>query len=119
MRSLLILGGLLPGAPPPANAGPENTGPATDTVAIADLHDGTTATITGIVDRITGADTFRLRDDSGSVLVHIGPGIVPFDTGETVTLRGIVDRDFGRLAVYARDATRADGSRVTFDHPYE
>ncbi|MEY4984185.1 MAG: hypothetical protein RIR62_2451 [Pseudomonadota bacterium] len=85
------------------------------TVAIGDLRYGTSATVTGVVDRITDEDEFRLRDDSGSVLVYIGPGIVPFDTGETVTISGIVDRDFGRLEIYAREGLRADGSRVTFD----
>ncbi len=112
MRSLLILGGLLAGAPALANT-------ASTPIAIADLQYGTTATIAGVVDRITDEDEFRIRDDSGSVLVYIGPGIVPFDTGERVTVSGIVDRDFGRLEVYAREATRADGSRVTFDHRYE
>lgn len=112
MRSVLLLSGLL-------TAGPALATTAATTVAIDDLQYGTTATISGVVEQITDEDEFRLRDDSGSVLVYIGPGIVPFNTGETITLSGIVDRDFGRLEVYARDAVRADGSRVTFTHQYE
>ena len=49
----------------------------------------------------------------------LGPGIVPFDLGEQITVNGIVDREFGRMEVYARDAVRADGSKVTFSHQYE
>lgn len=87
-----------------------------NTTAIGDLRAGTTATITGTVEAITDEDEFRLADASGSVTVYIGPGIVPFDTGEELTVNGIVDREFGRLEVYARSATRADGSTVAFDH---
>ena len=112
MRNVLLLAGLLVAAPAFANTAPT-------TVAIGDLQYGTTATISGVVDQITDEDEFRIRDDSGAVLVYIGPGIVPFDTGETITLSGIVDRDFGRLEVYAREAVRADGTRVTFSHQYE
>ena len=108
MRAFLVATGLLLAGPAVAN-----------TVAIGDLQYGSTATISGVVDRITDEDEFRLRDDSGSVLVYIGPGIVPFDTGEAITVSGIVDRDLGRLEVYAREATRADGTKVTFDHRYE
>lgn len=112
MRSVLLLAGLLAAGPVLANT-------AAPTVAIGDLQYGTTATISGVVEQITDEDEFRLRDESGSVLVYIGPGIVPFNTGETITLSGIVDRDFGRLEVYAREAVRADGSRVAFSHQYE
>ena len=108
MRAFLVTTGLLLAGPAVAN-----------TVAIGDLQYGTTATISGVVDRITDEDEFRLRDDSGSVLVTIGPGIVPFDTGEAITVSGIVDREFGRLEVYAPQATRADGTEVTFDHRYD
>jgi uncharacterized protein YdeI (BOF family) len=88
-------------------------------IPIDQLSNGMTATISGKVDRITDEDEFVLSDASGSVLVYIGPGIVPFDVGETLTLNGIVDRELGRLEVYAREARRADGSVVTFDHRYE
>ena len=108
MRSLLVLTGFLVAGPALAN-----------TVAIGDLQYGTSATISGVVEQITDEDEFRLRDDSGSVLVYIGPGIVPFDTGEAITVSGIVDREFGRLEVYAREAVRADGSMLTFTHQYE
>jgi hypothetical protein len=86
------------------------------TTPIADLRAGTTATISGTVEAITDEDEFRLADASGTVIVYIGAGIVPFDTGEQLTVNGIVDRELGLLELYARTATRADGSVVTFDH---
>lgn len=90
-----------------------------ETTLISDLRYGSTATISGTVERITDEDEFRITDASGSVTVYIGPGIVPFDLGEQITVNGIVDREFGRMEVYARDAVRADGSKVTFSHQYE
>lgn len=90
-----------------------------DTTPIADLRYGSTATISGTVDRITDEDEFRITDASGSVTVYIGPGIVPFDIGEQITVNGIVDRDLGRMEIYAREAVRADGSKLSFTHQYE
>lgn len=89
------------------------------TTPIADLRNGQTVTVNGTVEAITDEDEFRLADESGSIRVYIGPGLVPFDTGEKITVNGIVDRDFGRLEIYARQATRADGTVVTFDHRYD
>ena len=89
------------------------------TTLIADLRYGSTATISGTVERITDEDEFRITDASGSVTVYIGPGIVPFDIGEQITVNGIVDRDLGRMEIYAREAVRADGSKLSFTHQYE
>lgn len=86
------------------------------TTAISALQSGQTATISGKVEAITDEDEFRLVDASGSIIVDIGGGIVPFNTGEEVTLDVIVDRDGGWLEVYARSATRADGTVLTFEH---
>ncbi|MBA4351078.1 MAG: hypothetical protein C0427_07515 [Rhodobacter sp.] len=95
-------------------------GPAlADTTLIADLRYGSTATISGTVERITDEDEFRITDASGSVTVYIGPGVVPFDIGEQITVNGIVDREFGRMEIYAREAVRADGSKLSFTHQYE
>lgn len=90
-----------------------------NTTDISALVVGTTATISGTVERITDQDEFRLADASGAVSVYIGPTIVPFDVGEAITVNGIVDRDFGTLEIYARQVTRADGSVLVFDHRYD
>ena len=88
-------------------------------VPIDSLQNGMTATVAGTVERITDEDEFRLTDASGSITVYIGPQIVPFDVGETVTVEGIVDRDGLGLELYAREAVRADGSVLQFSHSYE
>jgi len=90
-----------------------------NTTPIGDLRNGMTATISGTVEAVTDEDEFRLVDASGSVIVYVGPNLVPFDTGEKITVNGIVDRELGGLEVYARTATRADGSVVTFNHSYD
>jgi uncharacterized protein YdeI (BOF family) len=105
MRALLIVPALIFAAPAFAA-----------TTLVSDLRIGQTATITGVVEAITDEDEFRLTDASGSVIVYIGGGIVPFNTGERVTIDGLVDRELGQIEVYARSAVRADGSSVSFDH---
>jgi uncharacterized protein YdeI (BOF family) len=105
MKAFLTLALVIAGTPALANV-----------TEISALQVGTNATISGVVERITDEDEFRLADSSGSVLVYIGSNIVPFNVGETITIEGIVDRDFGVLEVYAREATRADGSTLVFDH---
>ncbi|MEM7641666.1 MAG: hypothetical protein AAF366_03985 [Pseudomonadota bacterium] len=86
---------------------------------IEDLTRNSMFTAQGRVDRITDEDEFRLADETGGIRVYVGPNLVPADVGEAVTVEGFVDRDFGRLEVYARSLTRADGSVVTFDRRYD
>lgn len=90
-----------------------------ETTPISQLQLGDTVTISGTVQRITDEDEFRLVDSTGSVLVYIGPNIVPFDVGESLTVNGIVDREMGQMEIYARSAKRADGKKVVFDHRYD
>jgi uncharacterized protein YdeI (BOF family) len=86
---------------------------------IGDLERGTMVTVAGEIERILDTDEFRLRDDSGAIRVCVGPNWVPAPVGESVTVSGFVDNDFGRLELYARTLTRADGSVVEFEHRYE
>ncbi len=90
-----------------------------NSVAIADLLYGQTATVTGTVQNIPDEDEFRIKDASGAILVYIGPNIVPFDVGETITVTGRVDREMGQLELYARNAVRTNGTKFSFDHHYE
>jgi uncharacterized protein YdeI (BOF family) len=92
------------------------SGPVTP---IGDLQRGSMVTVQGTVERITDEDEFRLADASGSVRVYVGPNWVPANVGEAVTVDGFVDDDLGPLEIYARSLTRADGTVVTFDRPYE
>lgn len=86
---------------------------------IGDLQRGTSVTVTGTVDRILDEDEFRLADETGRVRVYVGPNIVPANTGDEVTVRGIVDDDLLRLEIYAREMVLPDGTTVTFDRSYE
>lgn len=91
----------------------------TTTSAIADVQRGTIVAVQGTVERITDTDEFQLADESGSIAIYVGPTWVPVDVGEVVTVRGFVDDDPGPREIYARELTRADGSRVQFDHRYD
>jgi uncharacterized protein YdeI (BOF family) len=92
---------------------------AKDVTPIADATRGTMVTLQGTVERITDEDEFRLTDATGSIRVYVGPNWVPANVGEAVTVTGFVDDDLGQMEVYAREMTRADGSKVTFDLRYE
>lgn len=86
---------------------------------IADLKRGMEATISGTVERITDEDEFRLRDATGAVRIYIGPNAMPVAVGDAISVTGLVDDGFGRMEVYAKSLTLADGSSVTFSHNYD
>jgi len=102
-----------------ALAGPVLAQADTSIMPINDVERGTMVTLQGVVDRIHDTDEFRLRDASGSIKVYVGPNWVPADVGETVTVHGFVDDDFGPREIYARTLTRADGSVIAFDQRYD
>jgi len=83
---------------------------------IGDIQRGMSVTLKGEVTRITDEDEFRMRDDTGSVLVYIGwRNRVMVKTGETVIVRGFVDddlQDFFRPEVYAQDIERENGAII-------
>ena len=91
-----------------------------DITPIAEAQRGTMVTVQGTVERITDEDEFRLTDATGSILVYVGPNLVPADVDEAITVSGFVDDDlFGPKEIYARELTRADGSVVTFRNSYQ
>jgi uncharacterized protein YdeI (BOF family) len=92
---------------------------ANDLTPVGDVERGTMVTVAGDVQRITDTDEFRLSDDTGSIKVYVGPNWVPVAVGESVTVSGFVDNDFGRLELYARTLIRADGTVVQFEHRYD
>ncbi|WP_298913991.1 NirD/YgiW/YdeI family stress tolerance protein [uncultured Algimonas sp.] len=93
--------------------------PSGETVTpIRSVQRGTSVVLQGTVDRILDEDEFRLRDDSGHIKVYVGPNLVPAQTGDRVTVRGLVDDD-NRREVYAREMVLSDGSTVVFDRRYE
>lgn len=84
---------------------------------VSTLIPGQQVTLAGTVDRITDEDEFLLRDATGTVLVYVGPNLVPATEGEQVTVSGRVDDD-GPLEIYATTILRADGTRVALPHAY-
>lgn len=87
---------------------------AAPVTSVADARPGMLVTVTGIVSQITDEDEFLLADPSGSILIYVGPDMVPAAQGETVVVTGLVDDDPGPPEIYAQSLTRADGSVVTF-----
>lgn len=85
---------------------------------IADLKPETRVIVSGVVDRITDEDTFILRDETGEIKVYIGPNLVPFDTGSSVTVHGIVDDDLVP-EIYANRLETTDGQVIDLDLSYE
>lgn len=90
--------------------------PAEEFTSIGDIQRGMSVTLKGEVARITDEDEFRLRDDTGSVLIYIGwRNRVMVKTGETVIVRGFVDddlQDFFRPEVYAQEIVRENGEVI-------
>jgi hypothetical protein len=64
-----------------------------DITPIAEAQRGTMVTVQGTVERITDEDEFRLTDATGSILVYVGPNLVPADVDEAITVSGFVDDD--------------------------
>lgn len=93
---------------------------AVEATPIGEAQRGTMVTVKGTVEQITDEDEFRLVDASGSILIYVGPNLVPAEVGEAVTVNGFVDDDvIGAKEIYARTLTRADGTVVRFDMSYE
>lgn len=86
---------------------------------IGEVKRGTMVTVAGNIERILDSDEFRLADETGSIRVYVGPNWVPAPVGESVTVAGFVDNGIGRLELYARTLTRADGTVFEFEHRYD
>jgi uncharacterized protein YdeI (BOF family) len=82
-----------------------------ETTAVQDLRRGMPATVDGVVERITDDDEFLLTDDTGSILVYIGPNPMPVRAGDRIRVAGAVDDD-GPLEFYATEVTLPDGRVV-------
>jgi uncharacterized protein YdeI (BOF family) len=92
---------------------------AKELTPLGDVERGTMVTVAGEVQRILDTDEFRLSDDTGSIKVYVGPNWAPVAVGDAVTVSGFVDSDFGRLELYARTLTQADGTVIQFEHRYD
>ncbi len=87
---------------------------------IEDIQRGASVVLQGKVTRILDDDTFRLWDETGSVVVHIGlRNRVMVQVGEEVTVKGFVDDalpGYFRREVNAQEIVRGDGTRILLNH---
>jgi uncharacterized protein YdeI (BOF family) len=73
--------------------------------------------LAGQVERITDDDEFRLVDETGSILVYIGPNPMPVRVGERIRVSGRVDDDDVPLEFYATEIRLEDGRVVPLPNP--
>ena len=92
---------------------------AAETVPIAQIKRGQSVTVQGEVDRFFDTDEIRLRDDSGTVRVYLGPRAVPIDSGERITVEGVMNDDLVNNELYARKITRANGDVIEITGEYD
>jgi hypothetical protein len=86
-------------------------------VPITKAPRGQPITLTGKVMRITDADAFRMKDETGAVTVYVGPNALPVQVGEEVTVLGALEEGFPPEFV-ARALRRSDGTEVRFRHDW-
>ena len=86
-------------------------------VPIAKAPRSQPVTLSGKVLRITDADAFRLKDETGVVTVYVGPNELPVKVGEDVTVLGALEEGFPPEFV-ARAIRLPDGSEVTLRHDW-
>lgn len=86
-------------------------------VPIGKAPRGQPVTLSGKVLRITDADAFRLKDESGVTTVYVGPNDLPVKAGDEVVVTGAFEE--GALAEFLAAAIRrADGAEFTFRHDW-
>ncbi len=90
-----------------------------DVVPIASMQRGQTATVEGFVDKFFDSDEIRLRDESGTVRVYLGPQMIDLKSGERIRVSGVLDNDLFLNEFYAREITRENGENITIRHEYE
>ncbi len=84
---------------------------------IAELSQEMVATIAVVVESIHDRDEFRLSDESGQVLVYIGPNHMPVTAGDQVEVSGCEDTREA-MAFYASEIFLPDGRRIILSLTY-
>ena len=89
---------------------------ANDRIPIDQARPGAVVLVAGEVVDILDEDEFRLRDDTGAIRVYIGwQNTMPVNLGDQISVRGIVDDDWGPLLpeeLYAQEIILEDGRSV-------
>ncbi len=90
-----------------------------DTTPIADIQRGQSVTVAGVVDRFFDTDEIRLRDETGTVRVYLGPRALPIKSGERIVVEGVMDDDLVMNELYARRITRENGEKISISRTYD
>ncbi|MEM7645083.1 MAG: hypothetical protein AAF366_21605 [Pseudomonadota bacterium] len=90
-----------------------------DIIPIEDVQRGQPVTVAGVVDRFHDEDEIRLRDDTGTLRVYLGPQPLALDLGDRIQVSGFMDDDLALDELYAREIVTADGAVIAIDRRYE
>ncbi|GFE63986.1 hypothetical protein [Litoreibacter roseus] len=90
-----------------------------DVIPISELQRGQPATVAGVVERFHDEDEIRLRDETGTVRVYLGPQPVALDLGQRIEVSGFMDNDLIRNELYAREIVAENGETITVERRYE
>lgn len=90
-----------------------------DVTAIEDVRRNQPVTVAGVVDRFHDEDEIRLRDETGTLRVYLGPQPVALDLGQSIRVSGFMDGDLIGSELYAREIVLEDGTVVTVEGRYE
>ena len=95
-------------------------GPAiADVTPIKDVQRNQPVTVAGTVERFHDEDEIRLRDDTGSLRVYLGPRPTALELGQKIEVRGFMDGDLLMNELYARDIVTEDGTVITVERGFE
>ncbi|WP_241462561.1 hypothetical protein [Tateyamaria sp. ANG-S1] len=87
--------------------------------AIADVQRNQPVTVAGTIERFHDEDEIRLRDETGSLRVYIGPQPVALSLGQSIQVSGFMDGNLIRNELYAREIVLEDGTVITVERRYE
>ncbi len=89
------------------------TAAAAEIIPISDIARGQSVTVAGTVEHFFDIDEVRLRDESGAVRVYLGSGDLGIETGDRITVSGVMDDDLFSNELYAREVVQANGEVFT------
>ncbi|APX12223.1 hypothetical protein [Tateyamaria omphalii] len=96
------------------------TAPAfAEVTAIEDVRRNQPVTVAGTVERFHDEDEIRLRDETGSIRVYLGPQPLQLELGQSIQVSGFMDGNLIRNELYAREIVLEDGTVVTIERGYE
>lgn len=87
--------------------------------AIEDVRRNEPVTIAGTIERFHDEDEIRVRDETGSIRVYLGPQPIALELGQRIQISGFMDGDLILNELYAREIVTEDGTVITVERGYE